>query len=156
MTSYRATASTLIHAPAAQVYAIIADYRNGHPHILPRPFFLSLEVERGGIGAGTLIRFQTRAFGKTHSFQSAIAEPEPGRVLVETDLAGGPATTFVVDPVDGGRAAWVTIATEGKAGKGLPGRLEAFVTRLFLQRIYAQELRLLAALAQARASAVTA
>ena len=53
MTQLRIAVSSLIQAPAQQAYAIIADYRNGHPRILPRPYFVSLTVEQGGVGAGT-------------------------------------------------------------------------------------------------------
>jgi len=43
-------------------------------------------VEEGGIGAGTVIRFQMRILGRLRTFHAAITEPEPGGVLVETDL----------------------------------------------------------------------
>lgn len=48
MPHYHVSASKLIAVPAAKIYAIIADYRNGHPRILPKPLFVSLEVEQGG------------------------------------------------------------------------------------------------------------
>ena len=54
------SASAVIHAPAADLYAIIADYERGHPRILPKPPFVSLAVEEGGIGAGTVIRVHMR------------------------------------------------------------------------------------------------
>ncbi len=72
-------------APADRVYAIIADYRNGHPHILPKQF-RNLTVEQGGVGAGTIIRFEVRVFGQTQHFRAVVSEPEPGRVLVEENL----------------------------------------------------------------------
>jgi hypothetical protein len=105
MKTYKAEASATINAPAALVYSIIADYRDGHPHILPKPYFLGLEVERGGFGAGTVIRFRVRVMGKTQAFRAAVTEPEPGRVLVESDLDGGPQTTFTVEPLEEGRRA---------------------------------------------------
>src|SRR4028118_662792 len=85
MKLHKVSASTIINAPATLVYNILADYRDGHPHILPKPFFKSLEVLEGGIGEGTRIRFQTEAFGKTQTFNSVITEPDPGRWLVEHD-----------------------------------------------------------------------
>ena len=39
-----------IEAPAAEIYRIISDYREGHPRILPRPPFTALAVEQGGTG----------------------------------------------------------------------------------------------------------
>src|SRR5262245_56834492 len=64
MITYQVTASAAMNAPAEQVYNIIADYRNGHPHLLPKQFS-NLLVEEGGYGAGTRIRFQMTAFGQT-------------------------------------------------------------------------------------------
>jgi len=37
-----------VHAPADRVYDLIADYRNGHPRIVPPKYFRNLVVERGG------------------------------------------------------------------------------------------------------------
>lgn len=156
MNTFRATASALINAPAQRVYPLIADYRESHPRILPKPPFVSLEVEQGGIGAGTLVRFEVQAFGKTQTFRSKIEEPEPGRTLIETDLNTGSTTTFVVDPVDDGRRARVTIITEGTVRSGLAGAVERWLTTTFLQRTYAQELKLLATLAEGPAPAATA
>jgi hypothetical protein len=148
MSTYRATASALIQATAQQVYAIIADYRDGHARILPKLPFRALEVEQGGLGAGTIVSFQMEAFGKIQTFRSTISEPEPGRVLVETDLNTGAVTTFTVDPHGRGQQAQVTITTEGKVRDGLAGALERFLTVMFLQHTYTRELKLLAALAE--------
>ena len=137
-------ASAIINVSARQVYTIIADYHNGHPHILPSQYFSDLRVEQGGIGAGTIIGFQMRVLGRTQAFRAAITEPEPGRVLVETNLPSGAVTTFTVDSRSGGRRAQVTIATELAA----PNWLEGLFTKMLLQRIYVQELKLLAAFAE--------
>jgi hypothetical protein len=48
-----------------------------------------MDVERGGVGAGTVIRFRLRVFRRTRDFRAEITEPTPGRVLVETDLDHG-------------------------------------------------------------------
>jgi hypothetical protein len=45
-TRYRVIASRRVAAPAARVYDIIADYRVGHPSILPRAF-RNLQVDDG-------------------------------------------------------------------------------------------------------------
>jgi len=55
MTKHSVSASALIPAPAQKVCDLIADYRDGHPRILPKPYFVSMEVEQGGYGAGTVI-----------------------------------------------------------------------------------------------------
>lgn len=43
--TYTITASATIGAPAEIVYRILADYHEGHPHILPRKYFTFLAVE---------------------------------------------------------------------------------------------------------------
>jgi uncharacterized protein YndB with AHSA1/START domain len=150
MKTYQVTVSALIQAPAEQVYAILADYRQGHPHILPKPPFLNLEVEEGGVGAGTRIRFQMRAFGKTQTAQAVVTEPEPGRVLVETISQSEIVTTFTVSPSGDGQQAETTISTQLKAPQGLLAPLERLMTKLFLARTYRQELQQLDAFAQER------
>jgi hypothetical protein len=107
MPRHRVSASAVVRAPAGRVYAILADYRHGHPRIVPRPPFGPLEVEQGGTGAGTVVRFQMRLLGRTRTFRAAVTEPEPGRVLVETDLGRGAVTTFTVDPCGEGQGARV-------------------------------------------------
>lgn len=96
MKSQIATATKIIHAPAEMIYEILADYRTSHPRILPKPYFLSMDVEEGGFGAGTIVNFKMRILGQTRAFRTLITEPEPGRVLLETDLASDIATKFAV------------------------------------------------------------
>ena len=143
MKTYRVTASSLMKTPAGTVYSILADYQNGHPHVLPPKYFSGLEIEEGGIGAGTRIRFQMNAFGKTQTFRAAITELVPGRTLVETDLESGAVTTFTVLPLEDNHGCHVTISTELKAREGPIGFIERSITSLFLRRVYAQELRML-------------
>jgi len=144
------TASAYIKVPAEQVYAILANYHDGHPSILPRQYFTDLQIERGGIGTGTLVRFQMRVMGKTQTFRAEITEPVPGRVLVERNLPTGAVTTFTVAHRMGGQHSFVTISTELETRRGILGALERFLTQVTLRRIYVQELRLLAARAEIR------
>lgn len=144
MTRLRAESSAIIDASPEQVYAIIADYRNGHPRILPEENFSSLEVEQGGVGAGTVIRFISRAGGRERHFRMEVSEPEPGRVLVESDTASTLATIFTVTPLDGGQRANVQIATEWDASKGIGGLLEKLLYPPAMRRIYDKELKQLA------------
>ena len=144
-TSYEVRVSGRVDAPASQVYAVIADYRRHHPHIIPREYFLRLDVLAGGVGAGTRTRVAMRVLGRTREFEQVVTEPEPGRVLMETDSDGVSVSTFTIERIDGGRAAWVTIATDLVARPGLAGRLERWVTSTMLRRIYRQEIALLAA-----------
>lgn len=81
MARHRVAASRLILASAQQVYTVLADYHHGHPRILPKPAFVWLTVEQGGLGVGTVINFQMRLMGRLQTFHATITEPEPGRVL---------------------------------------------------------------------------
>jgi hypothetical protein len=149
MPFYRVGAEALINAPAGLAYTIIADYRDGHPRILPRPPFVSLDVEQGGTGAGTVIRCRMRMFGRTRTFRAEVTEPDPGRVLVETVLDTGVVTTFTVEPV--GDGARVTIGTDIESRGGLLGRVERFFVARLLQPVYLREIEQLGAVAAERA-----
>ena len=139
------TVAAQIHAAPARLYGILADYRNGHPSILPAAFS-GLTVERGGTGAGTIIRFRMRVFGRTQTFRATVTEPEPGRVLVETYLeTNGAITTFTVNPGPDQGTSAVTISTELPIRAGVLGVIERALTTRFLRPLYVRELELLAA-----------
>jgi Polyketide cyclase / dehydrase and lipid transport len=144
MGRYRVSNSAKIAARPARVYAAIADYRQHHPHIVPPEVFPRLEVLEGGVGAGTRTRVEMRVLGTTRVFEQAVAEPEPGRVLMETNLDGSGVTTFTVDKGDGGESADVTIATEIETRPGVAGFLERLFISMMLPRIYRKELAQLA------------
>jgi hypothetical protein len=144
----KAERSILINAPADKVYRQIADYREGHSRILPSRYLHSLEVETGGFGAGTIIRCKLRIFGKDRSFRAAATEPEPGRILTETDLAVQIRTTFTVDPQPNTQATKVTISTELGRPDGMFKKVEIFVAGMFLRRVYSEQLRLLKAVSE--------
>lgn len=149
MAAHRLSASALIQAPPQKLYAIIADYHQDHPQILPKPPFVSLVVEEGGTGTGTIIRVQMRVLGQNQTFRAVVTEPEPGRTLVETN-DNGYITSFTVEPRANGQHAYVTIATEITGRAGVLGGLEQwFVTRL-LRPVYVKELEQLAAVAATR------
>ena len=141
MTMLRAHWSAEIAAPAHRVYAILADYRNGHPKILPRNFAPPIII-KGGQGAGTEIRVRTRMLGMSRCFAMKVAEPEPGRILTESDLEAGIVTAFTVDPA-GAERSRVQIATVWSARRGFTGKLEAWLMPRMLARVYRKELYLL-------------
>jgi hypothetical protein len=150
MTTQQVSISALIEAPAQEVYAIFADYRHSHPQILPKPPFVSLEVEQGGTGAGTVMRVGMRVLGRLQTFRSVVTEPQPGRVLVETNDTGY-VTTFTVEPRAEGQHAYVTIATEFPGRAGVLGALERWFVTRFLRQTYIKELEQVAAFAASRA-----
>ena len=148
MTKHSLSASKLISSPAQRVYDLIADYRNGHPRILPKPYFVSLEVEQGGYGAGTIIHYQMQLMGRIQSFHSTITEPEPGHILVETEMNMGAVTTFSVHPHVNGQEAFVTITTTTDVPNGIIGKIQGWFTTQLLRPIYLKELDQLAAVAK--------
>jgi hypothetical protein len=133
-----------IAAPADLVYRIIADYRNHHPNILP-PAFSGFTVEEGGEGAGTVIRFNVTAAGRTESYHQRVEEPDPGRVLREVDVAGDRATTFTVTPAREGCT--VQIETTWTA-TGVRGLVERLIAPWMLRSLYNDELSRLEAYAR--------
>jgi hypothetical protein len=92
-----------------------------------------------------------RVLGETQTLRAIITEPEPGRVLAETDVASGAVTTFTVTPIEDDQHTETTISTKLRLRDGLLGRVERFFTTMFLRRIYARELAQLANLAEERA-----
>lgn len=139
MGQIHAAEEATIPASAPTVYAILADYRSGHPHILPKRYFPKMTVEEGGIGAGTMIRVRTRVMGNEREYRMRVSEPEPGRVLAESDTESDVVTTFTVDPA-GPDSCRVRIETVYESRSGLLGRLEKLMTEPVLRRIYRAEL----------------
>jgi hypothetical protein len=78
-----------------------------------------------------------------------VTEPVPGRELVETDVATGAATRFLVEPVSDGRASRVTFETTW-CRPGLGGWAERCLAPRYLRKVYRAELALLNEEAQAR------
>lgn len=141
------SASAVIPARRERVYSLIANYNDGHPRILPKQF-TSLVVEQGGVGAGTVIRFQMSLLGRKQTVRAAVTEPEPGRVLVETDLdTNGAVTTFSVNPGGAPADSYVTISTVLPVREGFLGKLEKTLTTLLLRPMYVKELENLARVA---------
>ena len=141
------SASAVIPARQDRVYSLISNYNDGHPRILPK-HFSGLTVEQGGVGAGTVIRFQMRLLGKKQTFRAAVTEPEPGRILVETDLeTNGAVTTFTINPGGAPADSHVTISTELPVRGGFLGKIERTMTTMLLRPIYVKELQNLARVA---------
>ena len=90
-----------------------------------------------------------RAYGTTTRFRALVSEPEPGRVLVEENVEPAPGkTAFTVEKSASGLGTTVTFRTEMTSRDGLFGALERFLSTRLLQKLYAEELTLLAARAK--------
>ena len=137
MADISVSAEAPIAAPAERVYRILADYRQHHPHILP-PQISNLTVEEGGVGAGTIIRFQTTLAGRTQRFHQRVDEPQPGHILQEVDLEHDYVTTFTVTP--DGSGSRVRLETTWRKD-GLQGLFERLLAPRLLRPVYEEELR---------------
>lgn len=120
--------------------------RGHHPHFLP-PAFFDFQVESGGVGEGTITRFTLTAGGRTRQYRMKVAEPEPGRVLTESDTGSSAVTTFTVTP-QGGQSV-VQIATTWEGAGGIGGFFERLFAPRVMRSIYADELERLDAYARA-------
>jgi hypothetical protein len=127
----------VVDAPAETVYGYLADMREHHPRFLP-PAFSDFQVESGGIGAGTVVRYKLTAGGRTREYRTRVAEPEPGRVLTESDLNSSAVTTFTVSPRDAASLVHISTAWDGAGGIG--GVFERLFAPRVLRAIYSDEL----------------
>ena len=137
MPRIHAAAERTAPLPADLIHRCLADYEAHHPRFLP-PAFRDSVVEAGGYGAGTIITFTTRLAGQSRFFRGVVAEPEPGRVLVERYPDFDSVSTFTVTPEHGGCR--VRIETDMAAADGLHGWLETRLAPLLLRRLFADEL----------------
>lgn len=136
MTDLRITAERVMDVPADVVYRCIADYREHHrPGGFLPPAFSDFRIERGGVGAGTVVSFKTTLAGRTRRMTQSITEPLPGRVLVES--GDGVRTTFTVEPE--GMRTRVRFDTLMEA-RGLAGLLTRLFAPRLLRPLYADEL----------------
>ncbi|MBV9819567.1 MAG: SRPBCC family protein [Solirubrobacterales bacterium] len=137
-----------VGAPADLTYRLIADDEH-HQRFLPDGF-TDFEVLEGGSGAGTLHRFKVNAGGRTRRYTMRVEEPEPGRVLTETDQESSLVTSFTVTP--SGEHCRVSIATSWQGAGGVGGFFERLFAPRVLSRMYADELERLDRYAREQAS----
>lgn len=137
-------ATRIINAPIATVYGVLADYREGHPAILPQPFFRKLEVLKGGYGAGTEIHLVVEVYGQQTEYHQVVSEPVPGRVLREQDQRTPQFSEFRLEPISDTQTQ-VTIYSEMPVSSGIKGLLERWFQPGIVRRLFQQELQNLAA-----------
>jgi hypothetical protein len=143
------SAEATVDAPADTVYHYLADMREHHPRFLP-PAFSDFQVESGGVGAGTVTRFKITVGGRTREYRMKVAEPEPVRVLTESDMNSSAVTTFTVSPEGG--VSRVRIATAWDGATGIGGLFERMFAPRALRALYTDELKRLDAYARKQRS----
>ena len=137
-------------APAETVYRYIADMHGHHPRFLP-PAFSDFRVESGGVGAGTITRFKVTAGGRSRVYRMSVAEPDPGRILTESDTSSSLVTTTTVSPQ--GASSLVQISTAWDGARGIGGMFERMFAPRVMRAIYADELKRLDTYAREHRSA---
>jgi hypothetical protein len=147
MATILVSAERTVDAPADAVFGYIADMREHHPHFLP-PAFSEFQVESGGVGEGTITRFAVTAGGRTRQYRMKVAEPEPGRVLTESDIGSSLVTTTTVTP-QGGKSL-VTISTTWQGAGGIGGFFERLFAPRAMRGLYTDELERLDGYARAQ------
>jgi hypothetical protein len=141
----RLSAERLMDAPPDVIYHCIADYSEHHrPEGFLPPAFTDFIIDRGGVGAGTELRWVVDIGGRRRTVTASISEPVPGHTLVET--GSGIETVFTVEPTDGGTRVRFDTTIEERGFQGILNRL--FAARL-LGPVYADELGRLDAYAKA-------
>ena len=142
------TAEKTVDAPADTVFGYIRDMREHHPKFLP-PEFSDFQVESGGVGPGTITRFTVKAGGRTRNYRMQVDEPEPGRVITESDTGSSLVTKTTVTPKEGG-VSLVEIATSWQGAGGIGGFFERTFAPRVMHSIYEDELNRLDAYARER------
>lgn len=146
MATYEVKVSETIRANGKHIYRVLSNYHTEHPRILPKPYFASLQVEEGGVGAGTKFVVVMKVMGITQTLRMTVTEPVPGRELQEEDVQAGVITNFYVEPLsDMDGHCKVTIRTVWRKPPGLRGWLEEKINPLAARSIFGKELLLIKA-----------
>jgi hypothetical protein len=133
------SAERLMDAPPDVVYHCIRDYERHHrPGGFLPPNFSDFVVERGGVGAGTIMSVTVSLGGRSRRMTHEVHEPEPGRRLIE----GGSRerTVFTVEPEGSGcrvRIETIVVASglDGILTRLLGGRLMVPLFQVELERL---------------------
>jgi uncharacterized protein YndB with AHSA1/START domain len=156
MNKVQVSVAQVIDARPEKLYAIVRDYHVGHPAIVPKPYFTSVTVEQGGVGAGTIVISEGAVWGTKFRYRHVVTEPEPGRRLVETDSYTGQWSSFTFEPLNGGAQTRVTITAEYPLSPGFKGFMERLLNPIVSRRMFRQELDNLAEYARTAQVAVPA
>jgi len=132
-----------IEARPEDVYAFLADYSDKHSTILTSNF-VDYTVEKGGIGAGTVIHYRLQAGRREREYHMQIEEPSKGRVLLERDTGSSLVNTWMVSQGANKRQSKVSVTTEWEGSSGMGGFFERTFAPMGLRSIYTQMLDRLA------------
>ncbi|MBV9313694.1 MAG: SRPBCC family protein [Pseudonocardia sp.] len=139
MAEISVTALAMIDAPADDVRAALADYREIRPTILTSQFS-GYEVVKGGVGAGSQVRWTLNPgrWGRRQAREWLVDVEEPDGTLVEHDRRLSSVTTWaVIAAPDGRSVVRVELRLDGPNGiRGMLTRSRAGK----LRRVYGEVL----------------
>ncbi len=150
MDTYELHVSKKIKADPTLIYRVLSDYRNEHPHILPKPYLAVTAVEQGGVGAGTIVRVQMKVMGVVNHLRLFVTEPIPGREIHEEDPVAGIKTIFALEPDPDHVACQVRIQTIWQKKQGIKGLIERWLVPPIVRSIYTKELEILKTYCEAK------
>ena len=111
---------------------------------MPPAYFSDLDVDSGGIGAGTVFHITLRKPGKDSTLHMRVEEPAPGRILTETNVDTGVVTRFSVDPADGDGQTVAGMESEWATAGGLRGLSDRWILPRMTKHIFNEQLAQLA------------
>ncbi|MCK7526522.1 MAG: hypothetical protein MZV64_57455 [Ignavibacteriales bacterium] len=100
-------------------------------------------MKRGDWELVLFFKVQMKVAGKLQTFKTVVTEPEPGRILVETNDTGY-ITTFTVEPREDAKSSYVTFTTEIPGDSKFSKKIRILFTKFYLPLVYKKELQMLA------------
>jgi hypothetical protein len=137
-----------VQADPATVFGLVSDYAEGRPRYLP-PNYAGYEVEEGGRGAGTTVRYVLHAARRERPYRMQVTQPDAGLVVVEKDAGSSLTTTWTVVPGADGKRSTVRLVSEWEGAGGVGGFFERLFAPGGLRRIHDDTLARLAKVAEA-------
>ena len=137
----------VVKARPEEIYEVLTDYQGKRQRLLTSNF-LDYAVEKGGRGAGTIVRYRLQAAGRERPYCLNVDESVKGKVITERDANSSLVTTWALSPLSGGRYTKVQIVSEWEGAKGIGGFFERTFAPVGLGRIYDAMLSLLTQLLQ--------
>jgi hypothetical protein len=139
----KAKATRTVPAPPDRVLAVLRDYRDARPRLLPDNYS-AYRVEEGGEGPGTVFSYHFSAGGRERDYRLRSEQADGG--LAERDELSSFANRWTVVPTATGST--VTLEASWQGGAGIRGFFERTFAPLGLRRIYGEVLDRLAAAVQ--------
>lgn len=133
----------IIPAPPEKVYESLIDFQNARPSILTSNF-VDYNVEQGGVGEGTIIRYDLKAGGRKRPYRMHIIETLKGGILTERDSNSSLVTMWTLTPVNYGQLTQVRLVSEWEGAGGIGGFFERTFAPSGLRGIYNEMLSRLA------------